>query len=234
MPGYGSLYAGRPDALLLACLQNADSFFPAGGIAFSWGLESLIAEGLVRGADDVEQFVTGQLQQRWDLADRPALVAAHRASDIDGVCDIDAQVEAMTLAAELREGSRRAGASLLTVHGKLGTDGAAQYRAAVREARACAHLPVVQGWVWRGAGMSEAAAQVASAHTFCVALLGAALRLGSIGHLHAQRILLSARATMVALLCAPPLDVDAMSSCVPATEIAAMRHETQTARLFAN
>lgn len=222
------------EAMLFACLQNADSFFPAGGIAFSWGLETLIADGCVRDADEVEAFVLAQLVHRWNVADRPALVGAHRMRDIEGVCGIDAQVEAMTLATELREGSRRAGASLLSVHARLGTAGVQAYQDAVRAGRARGHLPVVQGWVWRGAGMSEVAAQAVSAHTFCVALLGAALRLGTIGHLHAQRILLAARSRMVEVLRTPALEVEAMYSCVPATEIAAMRHEAQPSRLFAN
>ena len=222
------------ETMLFACLQNADSFFPAGAIAFSWGLETLITDGLVHGAGQVEAFLLGQLVQRWDVADRPALGAAHRTWDLDDACEIDAQVEAMTLASELREGSRRAGAALLSVHGRLGTDGVPALQEAVRGGRATGHLAVVQGWVWRGAGMSEMAAQIVSAHSFCVALLGAALRLGCIGHLHAQRILLAARSTMVELLRTPALAVDAMYGCVPATEIAAMRHETQASRLFAN
>lgn len=233
-PDPGAAGSADAQAMLFACLQNADSFFPAGGIAFSWGLETLIADGLVRGAPQVEAFVLGQLEQRWNLADRPALVAAYRAGDMARVCAIDAQVEAMSLAMEVRDGSRRAGASLLSVHGRLGTPGAREYQEAVRAGRACGHLPVVQGWAWRGAGMSETAAQTVSAHTFCVALLGAALRLGSIGHLHAQRILLEARATMVELVRMPAVEIEETSACVPATEIAAMRHETQPARLFAN
>jgi urease accessory protein len=222
------------EAMLFACLQNADSFFPAGGIAFSWGLETLIADGLMRDAAQVEAFVLGQLEQRWNVADRPALVAAHGAVSLERVREIDEHVEATTLASELREGSRRAGASLLTVHARLGTAGAQSYQDAVRAGRAHGHLPVVQGWLWRGAGMSELAAQTVSAHTLCVSLLGAALRLGAIGHLHGQRILLQARATMVELLRTPALALEDMYNCVPATEIASMRHETQASRLFAN
>jgi urease accessory protein len=37
---------------LLAALQHADSFFPSGTASFSWGLEALRADGLVRTADD--------------------------------------------------------------------------------------------------------------------------------------------------------------------------------------
>jgi urease accessory protein len=219
---------------LLASLQNADSFFPGGGIAFSWGLETLIADGQVQGAEQVSLFVQGQLEQRWALFDRAALVAAYRAVDMVEIQRIDREIEAMTLALELREGSRRAGGSLLAVHERLGTAGAAQYRARTRAGEAHGHLPVVQGYLWRAAGLSEVSAQAASAHTFCVGLLGAALRLGAIGHIHGQDALIRLRPRMAALIAQPVPSVEEMCTCTPAAEIAAMRHEVQPSRLFAN
>ena len=221
-------------ATLLASLQHADSFFPGGGIAFSWGLETTIGDGMVRGAESVAAYVGGQLEQRWAVCDRIALVAAWRAEDLAEVRRIDAALEAMSLALELREGSRRAGASLLAVHDRLGTADASAYRAAIRAGHAFGHLPVVQGLLWRRAGLSEEGAQAASAHTFCVGLLGAALRLGAIGHIHSQETLLALRPAIAALIAQPVASVEEMYSCTPAAEIAAMRHEVQTARLFAN
>jgi urease accessory protein len=220
---------------LLATLQNADSFFPSGGIAFSWGTETLITDGQMKGAEQLAAFVAGQLQQRWAVCDRPALVAAFRADgQMDQVALIDRGLEALTLAAELREGSKRAGAALLTVHERIGTAGAADYRAALCSGYALGHLPVAQGVVWGGAGMDETAVQAASAHTFCVALVGAALRLGTIGHLEAQAILLRLRAGIADLILAPVPPLDEMYACTPAAEIASMRHEVQSSRLFAN
>ena len=96
------------------------------------------------------------------------------------------------------------------------------------------HLPVVQGLLWRRAGLSEEGVQAASAHTFCVGLLGAALRLGAIGHIHSQETILALRPAIAALIAQPVAPVEEMYSCTPAAEIAAMRHEVQTARLFAN
>jgi urease accessory protein len=220
---------------LLATLQNADSFFPGGGIAFSWGLETLITDRQVQRPEELAAFVAGQLEQRWAVCERPALVAAFRADgEMNRVGAIDRELEALTLAAELREGSRRAGAALLTVHERIGTAGAAGYRTAIRAGEALGHLPVVQGVVWRGGGMDEAATQAVSAHTFCVALLGAALRLGTIGHLQSQTFLLGLRGTIARLIAAPVPAVEDMYACTPATEIAAMRHEVQSGRLFAN
>jgi urease accessory protein len=219
---------------LLASLQNADSFFPGGGIAFSWGLETSIADGLVRGAGQATAFVEGQLTQRWAVCDRVALVAAYRATDMREVEHIDHEVDVMTLALELRAGSRRAGTALLAVHERLGTAGAAAYRGLVRSGGAHGHLPVVQGFLWRAAGMSEQSAQAASAHSFCVGLLSAALRLGAIGHIHSQQALIRLRPQIAALIASPVPALEEMYTCAPAAEIAAMRHEVQSARLFAN
>lgn len=221
--------------VLLASLQNADSFFPSGGVSFSWGLETLIADGAVSGAEQVEAYVEGQLRYRWATCDRVALITAVRAAgDILRLQDIDAELDAMTLAMELRGGSKRAGVSLLTVHERLGTPGAAQYRTAIRMGKAHGHLPVVQGLLWRGAGLSETAVEAVSAHIFCVGMLGAALRLGSIGHIQGQETLLRMRPVIAELLGVPALPMEEISACAPAGEIAAMRHEVQSARLFAN
>ena len=42
-----------------ALLQWWDSFFPTGAASFSWGLETLRADGRLRNAQDVAGFVAG-------------------------------------------------------------------------------------------------------------------------------------------------------------------------------
>lgn len=79
---------------LLALLQHGDSFFPAGSFAFSWGLETLIADGQVHGADAIGRFVATQLEQRWATFDRVIVAHAHRARDADRLAALDALVEA--------------------------------------------------------------------------------------------------------------------------------------------
>lgn len=219
---------------LLASLQFGDSFFPGGGTAFSWGLETLAADGAVASAADLERLIAGQLTHRWASCDRPALAAAHAAcGDLDAVLALDRRLEAMALARELREGSRRAGAALLAVHEKLGTPGAGAYRRLVRSRRAPGHLAVAQGLVWRGAGLAEPMASALAAHSLCVGLLGAAVRLGIAGPIEAQRILAALR-PLVARLVAQPPPVGRISAFTPQAEVAAMRHETAATRLFAN
>jgi urease accessory protein len=220
---------------LLGALQHADSFFPGGGVAFSGGLETLQADREVTSTQQLAEFVEGQLRHRWATCDASALVAAHGADgNLERVSEVDATFDAMTLATELREGSKRAGTSLLTVHAKLGTAGAAEYRALIAGNQAFGHLPVVQGLVWSATGMTPDDCRAVSAHTLCTGLIGAALRLGMIGHLDAQKILLKVRPVVADLLQLPVSDVDDMCAYMPATEIAAMRHEVQDARLFAS
>jgi urease accessory protein len=218
---------------LLAVLQHGDSFFPSGSLAFSWGLETLRNDGLVRNAEDVEWFVLDQLRHRWATMDRPVLVAAHRAADDpESLVRIDRLVEAMSLAREVRDGSRRAGAALLSVHQSLGTEGALAYHERVKARRAWGHLAVVQGLVWRGAGLDETAASAVSGHTLCVGLLGAALRLGAIGHIDSQRSLARLGKEIVKLSAGPAPALEDMGVCTPETDIASMRHEHESTRLF--
>ena len=220
---------------LLWALQYADSFFPSGSIAFSWGLETLRADAEIVSTQQVAQFLEGQLVHRWASFDAPVLVAAMRAGGkLDRLAQLDDLVEAMTLATELREGSRRAGASLLKVHAGLGTRGAADYRRAIAQRKARGHLPVVQGTLWNATGLSEDACRAVSAHTLCTGIVGAALRLGMIGHIDAQRILLQVRPVLVELLRLPAADPEDSYTYTPHAEIAAMRHEVQDSRLFAN
>jgi urease accessory protein len=221
--------------MLLAALQHADSFFPGGTASFSWGLETLRTDGLIRTADQVEVFVAGQLRHRWACADRPLLAAAYDAADdLDAVSTVDHLQEAMALAAELREGSRRMGSALLGVHTRLGTRNAEAYHVWVLAGRVPGHIAVVQGLVWHGVGLSREIALAIAAHGFCVGLIGAALRLGLIGYLDGQRSLTALRDVVAEALAAPIPGLGEISSFVPACDIALMRHETQTARLFAN
>ena len=223
------------DSTLLTALQHADSFFPSGGTAFSWGLESLCNDRNIGSADDVRGFLIGQLRHRWATCDRSFLAAAHGVvNDLDAVATLDRELEAMTLPREMREGSVRAGGALLASHDRLGTAGAGDYRKRVRDGRAPGHLPVVQGLLFAALGLDAGAAGAVSAHLLSVNVVSAALRLSVISHVDAQRILTATRPLVADLLRSPPLSVGEAGVYAPATDAAVMRHEIQTARLFAN
>jgi urease accessory protein len=227
--------SGDDPARLLAALRLGDSAFPGGGFAFSGGLEGLAADGRLPDASAVAGAVRDQALGRWLPCDRVALAQAHRAADrLAEVVEIDDALDALTLARELREGGRQNGMGLLTAHARLGTPGLEAYRAAVLDGRTPGQLAVVQGVVWRAAGLDEGAAEAAGAHQLLAGALGAAVRLGLLGVMTAQRIRAELAAPLAAALALPVPDDARPSAFCPAAEIAAMRHETQAARLFAN
>ncbi len=219
----------------LAALQFGDSFFPSGAVSFSLGLETLHADGIVSDATALDAFLAEQVAERWATSERAFLAAAHRACpDWAQVAEIDALQEAMTLPRELREGSRKGGAALLGVHARMGTPGAADYRARLRAGDAHGHLAVVQGVVLAGAGLDLARAEAVSLHGLCATIVGAALRLGLIGHLDGQIMLRALRPRMAALLARPAPDVSEARAYAPLADVAAARHEEAQVRLFSN
>ena len=181
----------------------------------------------------LERFVDTQLRHRWATCDRPSLVAAHRAGDdLARVAAADAEIDALSLPRDLREASRRAGRGLLRVHARLGTRNAAAYLERVADGAGAGHAPVVQGLVWRGAGVDENGAILLSAHLARVSLVSAGVRLGAITHIDAQAILERTSATVARLVRQPP--PERPHSFTPVADIAMMRHETQPVRLFAS
>jgi urease accessory protein len=218
---------------LLTLLQHGDSFFPSGGFASSWGLETLRAEAAVKDPPTLARFIEGQLRYRWATCDRPALLHAYQAgNDLDRVAVIDSELEALALARDMREASKRAGRALLRVHGRLGTRNAETYLARLKTGEAYGHIPVVQGLVWRGIGLEEMNASLLSGHLLCVSFVSAAVRLSLISHVEAQQLLQELRKTLAELVRLPLPEHP--YSFTPAADIAVMRHEVQAVRLFAN
>jgi urease accessory protein len=223
------------ELMLLALLQHADSFFPGGSASFSLGLEGIGNDGFVRSATSLRRYLEGQIRYRWATCDRSLLVAAHRAHhQLDHVAAVDRLAEAVALPRELREGSTRSGTALLGMHQRLDTPGATQYAAFVNQKRAVGHLAVVQGLMWARIGLSERSAETAAVHGLCIGTVGAAVRLGIVGHVDAQRILTDMRHMIAVLLTDPVLNLDSISAFTPLTDIGLMRHESQALRLFAN
>ncbi|MGH6645528.1 urease accessory protein UreF [Aquabacterium sp.] len=230
---------------LLAILQFADSFFPSGASAFSWGLESMNHDGLVKGADQVLALLTAIIEERWAGVDRGLMRAAHQASarcdvndgeapDFNELIRIDELCECMTLNQEGRAASRRLGVTQLKVHAGLGLPMAQAYLSEVQAQCAPGHLPVVHGLICQALGLSALEGEAMSAFGQCTAVVGAAIRLGMLGHVDGQRILMQMRRRIAAVLGTDPPELDDLWNGAPALELAAMRHETRSARLFAN
>lgn len=219
----------------LTLLQHGDSFFPSGAVSFSWGIETLINDKVIKSKDELEHYIENQLIERWSPFDR--VVVAHTyeyANDIKVVISTDNLVECMTLATELRQGSKRLGIALLATYKKLKNETARDYLAIINDQQAHGHLSVSQGLIWKSLGLSKNSALILSAYTYCVCILGAALRLGIVGHIDCQNSLTRIRKCIIEILTWPVPDCENIHSFTPYTDIASMRHENAETRLFAN
>lgn len=220
---------------LLVALQHCDSQFPSGGFAFSQGLEasSQLVDRL--GPFSFPGFLHAQIGHRWADADRIALVRAHRLrGDLSALATLDQEVETSTFVEGLRAGSRRNGAALLTSHARIGTAGAAAYRAMLRDGAAPGHIAVVQGLLWQALGLDEASAVAISGYQAAASLATAAVRLGLIGAIEAQAQVAGALPLIAEASLRPVADDEPIRSFVPLAEIAVALHGAAGQRLFSN
>ena len=98
----------------------------------------------------------------------------------------------------------------------------------------CLH-PVVFAVVAQVAGISEQDAILGFLHSFVTGLLGAAIRLGVIGHLQAQQLLLNLASDIeLTYHQAQSINLDQMWSCTPTIDLAQMQHHKLNTRLFAS
>jgi urease accessory protein len=217
----------------LALMQHGDSAYPAGGFAFSWGVEGLAADGLFADQRDLDAFVAEHLRLRWNPMDRVLLRRAFGAADLTAIAAVDRLAEASTPSAEMREGSHRAGRALLGVSVRLGGEESGAYRDRMAGDSRLGHLPVIQAIVYRDAGLSLDAAELVSGWTLATGLVSAAVRLGHIGHIEAQRSLADARAILAELLDEAPASDAEPWSFTPLIDIAVSRGPARHVRMFA-
>jgi len=216
----------------LALLQLGDSAYPAGGFAFSWGLEGLAADGMLANREELDQIIADQLARRWASMDRVLLRQAFRAEDCAAIAAVDRLAEAATPSAEMREGSRRAGKALLGVRVKLDGPLSVAYRGLVSSDARLGHLPIAQAIVGRDADCSLEAVELVSGWTLVTGLVSAAVRLGIVGYIEAQRSQAMARALLGELLAEASLPDALPASFTPFVDIAVSRGPLRHVRMF--
>jgi urease accessory protein len=216
---------------LLAAIRFGDSAFPSGGFAFSSGLEGSHRDGLVLDEADVTAFAAEQLDGRWHACDRVLMRLAWAADDPAAV---DGTAEAVAVMSVLREASRRAGAATLATFASiLGTapGSVVDYRDRVLAGSAPGHLAVAQAVCLRAAGLTLETAETVAAWQVLSGITGAAMRLGIVGHLGAQRITTALTPRVLDLLTRRPRDTPATFTAY--ADIAAQRRGDGV-RLFAS
>ena len=222
---------------LLAVLQLADGLFPAGGFTHSFGLETYALDGRVHDRESLEAFVVAHLDGAAGPADAVAVAAAVRTAveaDHAAWIHIDGRLEAMKSVPEFRAASRQMGRQTARVAAAVARDPFTTTLArAVEDGLTPGHHAAVFGAALGRRGVEPAAAAVAFLYSTAALLVGAGLRLVSLGQLDGQRVLTAVLPRVAHLAATAAVTaVDDMWSFTPALELAGLRHAGLEMRLF--
>jgi urease accessory protein len=225
------------DPALLPLLHLADTAFPTGGYAHSFGLETYCQDGRVPDGERLAAFLTMHLEGAAGPTDATAAVAALRAfaaGDLAACADLDATLEAMKPVRELREASRQMGrqtlrvATALTGHGVL-----TAYLADVDAGERPGHHAVTFGLAAGALGVGAEAAATGYLYSATSLLVGAALRLMRLGQLEGQRVLWRLHPVIERVAVeAAAREADELWGWAPGLELAGIAHAELDARLF--
>jgi urease accessory protein len=221
---------------LLRLLQLADSALPVGAAAHSFGLESLIQEGLL-GAGELESFLLAYLEESGRL-DAAFCRSAHALTELRGEefamnwRILNQRLSARKLSRESRDASLTLGRRFLGLASQFLPAtilGATILGATIPGATATdSHHVAAFGLVAGVAGIDERSAALAWLHQSTTTLISAAQRLAPLGQTRASCILWSLKPLMAEIAQSASVE----NCFTPVPEIAAMRHAKLSTRLF--
>lgn len=210
---------GGPEARLLA-VQMLSPAFPTGAFAYSQGLEWAMAEGTVRDADSLGDWMRAVLQHGAGWSDAVLLSLALRPGADHA--ELSQMAEALCLSSERLTETREQGAAFARTAAALTGADAAPAPLPVAIGRACAPL-----------GLPPAEVIALFLHAAALNLTLAAVRFVPLGQSTGQRVL-SDLAPLIARLAARAADAteDDLGTCAYGADLAAMAHETMQTRIF--
>lgn len=210
------------DTHALTLAQWLSPAFPVGAFAYSHGLEWAITQGRVHDAASLREWLTDLLVHGSGKSDAIVLTCAYTADTPEAVAEIDASARAFAPSSErLMETDLQGAAFSQTLadvwHHRTGP--------------LC--YPVALGRAARLHGLPLALTARMYLHAFASNLTSAAVRLVPLGQTDGQRVL-SALTPLCASVAGDAMTrtLDDLTSSTFASDIASMRHETQTTRLF--
>ncbi|MEL6494888.1 MAG: urease accessory UreF family protein [Cyanobacteria bacterium J06623_7] len=223
----------------LAMMQLADSFYPTGSFSLSHGLETFVRQKKIQSASQLQLFVRLLLTQKVGTTDIVALIHSHRGStqnQISAIYEADRRLYLQTAISKSRETQRQSGRALLMVASNTWNSHILDL---LQQATAAGQIhclqPVIFGSVAAIAQIPLQDAVLAFLHSLATSIISAAIRLGTIGHLQGQQILLSLAPEIESIwFRASVMTLEQMYSGTPAIDLAQMQHPNLNQRLFAN
>ena len=218
-------------------LQAADSFYPTGSYAHSFGLEGLVQEGVVRDGETLRRFLLNAALPALRHTELPLAAHAWRAlgvGDWKQIGELCVLSSALKTAPEARTASENIGRQRIEL--------AATLRGA-RLARECLLRAAEGGWPIASAVATALEGRVIGApldavlggmyYTTLASLLSAAMKILRLGQNRAQSLLTEVlQFAPDVIRSATATRLDEIGWANPWLDIAAARHETADARMF--
>lgn len=215
-------------------MQLADSFFPSGMFGFSGGLESFFKSGRIKSRNDVLRFIRNQMNFQlvpFDCAVLSAVMNAAKKGDFAGAAAADNQCYSLKLIKEVRTASTRSGRQLLYCLVHMTNDRfAKKMYSQVETKRSAGTYPACLAVAANALGVPKKSAIRMMLYSYCVSVVGAAVRLGIISHIEGQGLLTQlARDVNSAKV---RRNISELWQLTPLAEIMQMQHERADLRMF--
>jgi urease accessory protein len=208
-------------AALLSLMTWLSPAFPTGGFAYSHGLEWSVEAGDVTGEATLQDWILNLLWHGSLWNDVLLLRAAHRAPD--DLDELAALAVSLGGTAERRLEAAAQGAAFLLAASVWGTPAGV----------AALTYPLAVGAVASLGGVAEQDTALAFLHAATANLISAGIRLIPLGQTAGLRVQAALAPTLLAVAAASAnAGLDELGGGAWRSDIAAMRHETQTTRLF--
>ena len=220
-------------------MQLSDSFFPSGMFSMSGGLEPLVNDKKITNWNDVQNFILEQIEFQIFPCDCSVLsiaLTAVKNNDLKSVIDIDKKFYSMKLPKEIRNATTRSGKQVLSsiIH-MVGSNSRFLYEfnKKIKLNESPGTYPVILAI---GAACFDIPLESITRmllYSFSSSVVSAAIRLGLIQHLDAQKILNQlAEPINKIVLENNEKNFQNIWQLSPLTEIYQMNHEHSEGRMF--
>lgn len=211
--------------------QVIDSAFPVGGFAHSGGLEAAVQIGFVKDADSLQEFVKVSLTQSARLA-APFISAVTR--EPGRFDELNRRFDTLLTNDPANRASRALGAAVLTAgEATLPDGGLGNIGRAARKTDGFVHYPPAWGLLAAAVGMSGDEAVDAFLFQQGRSILSAAVRLGVIGPMQSQQLMVNiGQIRERCLELSRSTTAENASATAPTLDILQSLHERLYSRLF--